>query len=1054
MKKPPFYLVSKVALAAALVTTIAPLRAAGTFTWNGVTSGSWTFAGNATAPTNWVGNATLTSDNQTDLIFNITTKTLATSGAGSFIGGNRTVRSLSYGSGITANIATSFNFFNNFASDFTMSANTGNASITVEAGATGSISLGAASGVGNGPWGALVLGSNLDVNHNGSGQLTFNRAVTGPSGLTKTGTGNLAFTGNSTYANTYTGITTVSGGGLILNKSAGVDAIAGNVLVNGTGNLTLSLAGNQIKDSSNLEVGTGGTFAMVGNSTVNASETVNGVKLTGGSITSSGNSSTTLTSTTAFDLQSGSSAARLSGTAGAIKSTIGTVVLSNGHTISGNITVNEGTLQLTGFNSLTGATLNVNGGALYASASGPAGQDIDSASSLNLNGGTLRINPSFASGNVKNYNALPVVVSATSTLSYENGASYSITLGFGSNATSSPSFVLNSGLTVQNNSSNTTTTNGMNFTRNLTGTGSLTVNTYSDISSSSSSYNNGRVLISGNNTGWSGDLVVAKGTSVLGGTVAASSGGSASIVLGETSNPFGAGLVLSASVTGAQTIARNIIVRSGGFRSIKGSSDNSYTLTGNVTLEGDLNVDLSLYYLDKAISFSGEVSGPGGLYVSRTNNTPGSQSGDFVRLSGNNTFTGPTTVSSGQLELRNNSTSSVTVNSGAGLRFTLNDGSTPIATTTGNLTLSGNTTVSVYGTPAPATTYTLLSAASVSGSTPSVVFLTANVTGFSLVVEANALKLKPDVVADATAPAAPSVNLLAASDTGSSGTDGITNATTLTLRVTLAGAGDTAPVVGDVVKLYRGATQVAYSTLVADDLTAGHVDLTTGLLEPGNLSFTATVTDASSNTSHASGALAVTLDTTPPLITVSGTAVSVNWGSTYTDAGASASDLVDGVVAVVTVNPVISSTPGTYTVTYNATDAAGNPAAQATRNVTVSIANASTAGADGITPLMKYALGAASPEEPVQAPVTSATPTELSITAVVRTNDANLIITAETNTDLTQVAPASGWTVADVTETLAAVQGTLPDGCVRKVFSVNTTGAPKKFLRLKAVSTF
>ncbi len=107
----PRYPASVAALMAVILAAPSAVHAAGTFTWNGATNGGWATVGNATQTTNWVGNVSITSDNQTDLIFNITTKTLATSGAGSFIGGNRTVRSLSYGSGITANIATSFTAF-------------------------------------------------------------------------------------------------------------------------------------------------------------------------------------------------------------------------------------------------------------------------------------------------------------------------------------------------------------------------------------------------------------------------------------------------------------------------------------------------------------------------------------------------------------------------------------------------------------------------------------------------------------------------------------------------------------------------------------------------------------------------------------------------------------------------------------------------------------------------------------------------------------------------------------------------------------------------------
>jgi hypothetical protein len=60
-------------------------------------------------------------------------------------------------------------------------------------------------------------------------------------------------------------------------------------------------------------------------------------------------------------------------------------------------------------------------------------------------------------------------------------------------------------------------------------------------------------------------------------------------------------------------------------------------------------------------------------------------------------------------------------------------------------------------------------------------------------------------------------------------------------------------------------------------------------------------------------------------------------GSSYTDAGATANDNVDGDISanIVVNNPVDTTTLGTYTVTYNVSDAAGNAAAEVTRTVHV-----------------------------------------------------------------------------------------------------------------------
>jgi hypothetical protein len=80
-------------------------------------------------------------------------------------------------------------------------------------------------------------------------------------------------------------------------------------------------------------------------------------------------------------------------------------------------------------------------------------------------------------------------------------------------------------------------------------------------------------------------------------------------------------------------------------------------------------------------------------------------------------------------------------------------------------------------------------------------------------------------------------------------------------------------------------------------------------------------------------------DTTAPVITLNGDAtVNLTVGDSYTDAGATAYDAVDGDLTseIVTVNSVDTNTPGTYTVTYNVTDSHGNVATEVTRTVIVS----------------------------------------------------------------------------------------------------------------------
>ncbi len=80
-------------------------------------------------------------------------------------------------------------------------------------------------------------------------------------------------------------------------------------------------------------------------------------------------------------------------------------------------------------------------------------------------------------------------------------------------------------------------------------------------------------------------------------------------------------------------------------------------------------------------------------------------------------------------------------------------------------------------------------------------------------------------------------------------------------------------------------------------------------------------------------------DTEAPVITLNGSAnVNLDLGDSYSDAGATATDNVDGDLTssiVVGGDVVDTNTVGTYVITYNVSDAAGNAAVEVTRTVTV-----------------------------------------------------------------------------------------------------------------------
>ena len=131
-----------------------------------------------------------------------------------------------------------------------------------------------------------------------------------------------------------------------------------------------------------------------------------------------------------------------------------------------------------------------------------------------------------------------------------------------------------------------------------------------------------------------------------------------------------------------------------------------------------------------------------------------------------------------------------------------------------------------------------------------------------------------------------------------------------------------------------GATATDEVGANVDIVVTGTVDAT----QIGTYTITYTATDNYGLSSTATRTVNV-VDTTAPVISLSGDEtvyIGVGLGN-YTDAGATATDNLDGDITedITTVNPVDTDTVGTYTVTYNVSDASGNAAKQVTRTVYV-----------------------------------------------------------------------------------------------------------------------
>jgi uncharacterized repeat protein (TIGR01451 family) len=113
---------------------------------------------------------------------------------------------------------------------------------------------------------------------------------------------------------------------------------------------------------------------------------------------------------------------------------------------------------------------------------------------------------------------------------------------------------------------------------------------------------------------------------------------------------------------------------------------------------------------------------------------------------------------------------------------------------------------------------------------------------------------------------------------------------------------------------------------------SGALDLNT----PGTYTLTYNATDAAGNAAPPVTRTVTVVDTTKPVIALSGAStMTVECHTSFSDPGATASDSCDSSVPVAVTGSVDVNTPGTYTLTYNASDDSGNQADTVTRTVTV-----------------------------------------------------------------------------------------------------------------------
>lgn len=130
-------------------------------------------------------------------------------------------------------------------------------------------------------------------------------------------------------------------------------------------------------------------------------------------------------------------------------------------------------------------------------------------------------------------------------------------------------------------------------------------------------------------------------------------------------------------------------------------------------------------------------------------------------------------------------------------------------------------------------------------------------------------------------------------------------------------------------------TAIATDNFDEDVKPVSDIDTAVDFNNLGSYTVTYTATDDAGNTATKTRVINI-VDTTKPVITLKGNnKVDVAMGNNYTDEGATIRDNYDTEIELSVNNPVDTTVPGEYVVTYNATDSSGNKAIEVTRKVTV-----------------------------------------------------------------------------------------------------------------------
>jgi fibronectin-binding autotransporter adhesin len=327
------------AVLALVMAWSSPLVAQQTYTWsNGANTNVWSTG------SNWVGNPTLTFNNQTDIVFNNASVVNRSNAVA--IGAARTIRSITINADYVGTSNATFDIQTRTSigvgsAALTFAAASGNASFTVAQSTAGTTMV----RFGDNAGGNVILSSNLDLAQNNTfltSGFRFDGPISGAGTINKSGVGEVVFVrsgaswsggvnineGNVSIFNhpdaMGTGTWTLGGGAN--NTSFTMASIFQNV-ANNSGGLVVA-AGAGTRTISNTNAYGAGNTTLNGNVTLNKDATLNIQSFTAGT-----NDQMTLSET-------------VSGVGGIGKTNTGTLILTGNNTYTGLTTISGGTLSI------------------------------------------------------------------------------------------------------------------------------------------------------------------------------------------------------------------------------------------------------------------------------------------------------------------------------------------------------------------------------------------------------------------------------------------------------------------------------------------------------------------------------------------------------------------------------------------------------------------------------------------------------------------------------------------------------------------------------------